>query len=130
MSVAILDIDWFKKINDRFGHAAGDTVLKGVVDICRQSLRDTDIIGRIGGEEFAVLLMESDLDDALVVARRLKNSVDSHAFQFEDRDIRCTISVGISRLIPGTDSLETLMKRADEALYKAKKTGRNRICRA
>lgn len=128
LSVAMLDIDWFKKINDQFGHAAGDAVLKGVARISQDSLRDTDIMGRIGGEEFAILLIESDLKSSLIVAERLKKNIESNTFRFEDQEIRCTISTGISELIPKEDTLEAIMKRADAALYEAKKAGRNQIC--
>jgi diguanylate cyclase (GGDEF)-like protein/PAS domain S-box-containing protein len=128
ISVAMLDIDWFKNINDQFGHAAGDVIIKGVAGICQESLRDTDIIGRIGGEEFAALLIESSLEDSLIVAKRLKKNIESHAFRFEDKEIRCTISIGISGLIPEEDTLEAIMKRTDAALYEAKKAGRNQIC--
>lgn len=127
-SVLILDIDWFKRINDQFGHAAGDEVLKGVAGLCRESIRETDIIGRIGGEEFAALLVESDMDAAIIVAERIRQNVASHAFKFEDQTIQCTVSLGVASVIAGKDNLETIMNRADIALYKAKQAGRNQIC--
>lgn len=127
-SVIILDIDWFKSINDQFGHAAGDKVLRGVTDLCRKSLRESDIIGRMGGEEFAVLLAESDMDGALIVSKRIRQNVASHVFEFEDQTIQCTVSLGVASVIPGKDNLKSIMMRADAALYDAKKAGRNKIC--
>lgn len=128
-SVIMLDIDWFKKINDQFGHAAGDEILKGVAELCQKTLRETDIIGRMGGEEFAVLLAESDMDGALIVSERIRQSVASHAFNFDGQAIQCTVSLGVASVIHGKDNLKIIMKRADAALYDAKKEGRNKVCR-
>jgi diguanylate cyclase (GGDEF)-like protein/PAS domain S-box-containing protein len=129
LSMIILDIDYFKSINDRFGHAAGDKVLKGIGQICQEAVRDTDFVGRIGGEEFAVVLIEGNLEGAYMVAERIRCRVASHAFQFEGKTIQCTISTGTSELIPQEDDLERLMKRADDALYRAKQAGRDQTCR-
>ena len=129
LSIMMLDIDYFKSINDQFGHAAGDAVLKGIGKICQEAIRDTDFVGRIGGEEFAVVLIESDLEGAHMVAERIRCRVASHAFQIEGKTIQCTVSTGISGLVTQEDDLEKLMKRADDALYRAKQAGRNRTCR-
>lgn len=129
VSMIILDIDHFKKVNDQFGHPAGDKVLKEVGQICQEAIRDTDFAGRIGGEEFAVILIESDLDAAHLVAERIRSRVASNAFKLEGQWIQCTISAGISRFILQEDDLETFMKRADDALYRAKRTGRNQTCK-
>ncbi|MFH0729110.1 MAG: diguanylate cyclase [Pseudomonadota bacterium] len=129
LSMIILDIDYFKSVNDRFGHAAGDTVLKNIAQICREAIRDTDFVGRIGGEEFAVALIESDLEGAYMVAERIRCRVASHTFQLEGKTIQCTLSTGTSELVPQEDDLERLMKKADDALYRAKQAGRDQTCR-
>lgn len=128
VSHIMLDIDYFKRINDQFGHAAGDEVLKRVAQICWETVRDTDIAGRIGGEEFAVILVECGLETAHKVAERIRCRVAGHLFHVEEKTIRCTISAGTSELNSKEDNLEKLMKRADDALYRAKKAGRNQTC--
>ena len=130
VSLIMLDIDWFKKINDQYGHAAGDEVLKGVAQICQEAVREIDIVGRIGGEEFSMVLIECDTDGALIVAERIRKQVASHPFEYEQKAIHCTVSIGISAFVAKEDHLENLMKRADIALYRAKQAGRNRTCSA
>ena len=122
-----LDIDHFKRVNDTYGHPAGDEVLKSLVTICRATLRTTDIFSRMGGEEFAALLPETGLEDGVKTAERLRKAVEVTRVMVEDEMIQYTISLGVSELQAGDKSLEDLMRRADRALYMAKDAGRNRV---
>ena len=122
-----VDIDEFKKVNDTLGHHAGDLVLRKVARLIGQGLRESDLLGRVGGEEFGIILLESDLDMALEVAERLRSSVESQVFQAEGRGISCTISLGAALFDPQSDDLNSWFKRADQALYLAKEKGRNRV---
>jgi diguanylate cyclase (GGDEF)-like protein len=128
LSLIIFDIDHFKKINDTFGHQAGDLVLKKLCLICKNKLRDTDFLGRIGGEEFAILSVESDLAGATIAAERLRSEIMESVWEYEGNSIHCTVSFGVAQLFSSGDCLSMLFKRADEALYKAKNLGRNRVC--
>ena len=125
LSVLFMDIDFFKSINDTYGHAVGDKVLCGFTAACLDGLRDNDVFGRVGGEEFAVLLPEIDAENALVVAERLRRTVEELFLEEEGHTICFTISVGLTAWKPG-DSTDTFMKRADKAMYEAKTGGRNR----
>lgn len=126
VSLLVLDADNFKTINDRNGHAAGDSVLSGLVQRWKKTLRSHDMIGRIGGEEFVILLPEVDGNGALRTAERLRQSIAELPFEHEGQLIRATVSIGIAQCLPG-DTLAGMMKRADTALYQAKDTGRNRF---
>ena len=121
----MLDVDYFKKLNDRYGHAAGDSVLRQIAVRLQASLRPTDILARYGGEEFVILLPRTLPYEAEQVARRLWEAIYSPAFHFEGEEIFVTISVGIASSDSSTDSLDMLMRHADEALYHAKHGGRN-----
>jgi diguanylate cyclase (GGDEF)-like protein/PAS domain S-box-containing protein len=127
-SLLMLDIDYFKKINDKFGHPAGDAVLQRISHVCQNGLRESDVIGRLGGEEFGVLLTECQLHDAEIAAERLRQMVASETVKYEEEDINCTISIGISSWTEDTLTVDSLIKMADDALYRAKNSGRNRIC--
>ncbi|WP_353119200.1 PAS domain S-box protein [Nitratidesulfovibrio sp.] len=127
LAVLMLDLDRFKRVNDRFGHHAGDAVLLGCVHACQQALRDTDILGRLGGEEFAVVLLETDLDDALIAAERLRKAVEEMDVPFSGQRLRCTVSIGLALRGPGDGALDDILRRADTALYAAKEAGRNRV---
>jgi diguanylate cyclase (GGDEF)-like protein len=128
MSVIMLDADHFKQINDQFGHAAGDTVLRTVAQKCHRSVRAGDIVGRYGGEEFLVLLPRTDSVEALVVAERVRKSIaESHIALQIGPTIPVSVSLGVASRAPSTRSLEELLSRADRALYLAKARGRNRI---
>jgi len=129
VSMIGFDIDHFKHINDRFGHPAGDAVLRAISRISRETLRETDIIARVGGEEFGVILPECAIDSAGIAAERLRKSIEACVCEFEGIRIQCTISLGIAQYSAGQDDLEGLMKRTDKALYRAKDAGRNRICK-
>ncbi|HET8667908.1 MAG TPA: PAS domain S-box protein [Terriglobales bacterium] len=128
-SVIMLDLDEFKSINDRNGHHVGDQVLRVIGQVCRQSLREMDIVGRIGGEEFAVLLPETDGKAALVVAERLRQAIASAPVHVEHgRVLHFTASIGVDTLHGEEVDVEVVLRSADHALYSAKRAGRNRVC--
>ncbi len=130
-SALMLDIDHFKRINDTYGHAFGDAVLKAVAGELSQGLRDIDLLGRLGGEEFAAILPETDPQHALQVAERLRRAVQALSFTGEDGSrLHLTLSIGMAERLPGEVRLEDLLARADRALYRAKAAGRNRTERA
>lgn len=129
LAVMMLDIDHFKQINDKYGHGAGDKVLAEFAALCVQSIRDTDLAGRYGGEEFFILMPEIDLKTAIMSAERLRMTIASHAFRLSDGTVlNVTCSIGIAMYMPQQDSLDKLLLRADQALYQAKHQGRNRCC--
>lgn len=127
LAVAVVDIDSFKQINDRFGHAIGDDVLKAVAEAMRHACRDSDTLGRYGGEEFAVLLEGVGRDHALAAAERLREAIAAVKVSCGDEIITPTASVGVARLSPGDTRFDQLLIRADRALYQAKAQGRNRV---
>lgn len=129
MAVLMMDIDYFKRVNDTFGHAVGDQVLRTVADICLTIVREVDIPGRYGGEEFVVLLPESDLDGAHVVASRLREAVEDSPILTERGTVQVTISIGIAEISDRHEDLDVLLDEADQALYIAKMQGRNRVAR-
>jgi diguanylate cyclase (GGDEF)-like protein len=128
LSLQLLDIDFFKKVNDTYGHAAGDHVLRTVARIVVAALRPTDLAARFGGEEFVILLPDTDLDGACVAAERLRSAVAATAIEIPDgRTIGpVTISLGVAELT-ATDDAAAILWRADEALYRAKEGGRNAV---
>ena len=129
LAVLMLDIDHFKHINDQYGHAVGDKVLIAFANLCLQSIRDTDLAGRYGGEEFFILLPEIDLSTAILSADRLRIAVSQHAVELSDGCIiNMSCSIGIAMFQPEQDDLDKLLLRADQALYQAKRQGRNRCC--
>ncbi len=128
----MIDIDFFKKVNDTYGHASGDAVLRGVAGIIKSALRESDIPSRYGGEEFAVLLPYTHIDEAKIVGERLRKTIEESNIPINCEDtetssIKVTISMGIAEF-NNTETGEELFERADKALYEAKTTGRNRIC--
>lgn len=127
LGLLIADIDFFKKINDTYGHRAGDEVLKNFAGILKKNLRVYDFAGRYGGEEFIVCLVECDIEESFKVAERLRTEVQSQSmFRTEDnREIFVTASFGVTALEQEPKSIDQLIKEADEALYKAKRSGRN-----
>lgn len=127
-TILMIDLDFFKKINDSFGHKGGDTVLKKVSEILLNGLRCTDIIGRIGGEEFAAILPETELQHGIQIAERLKNAVENLQLDINGKSIKTTISLGASQSNPMDREMDDGLIRADSALYEAKKSGRNRVC--
>lgn len=123
-ALLLLDIDHFKQINDRYGHPGGDKVLTDMVSIFQNALRPYDILGRIGGEEFAVFVLEADTDTALQIAERIRTAVNQRPFKYQQHNINTTISIGLVN-DDGSHDLQTLFKHADKALYQAKDNGRN-----
>ncbi len=127
MSVAVMDVDFFKKINDTYGHLCGDYVLKEIAYLAMQTFRKTDIVFRYGGEEIVVILTETSLEKALIPLERLRKSIENYPFNYDAQDIKVTISIGVDAMDEETPNAETLLANADKALYLAKKNGRNRI---
>jgi len=128
LSLVMVDVDHFKKINDTWGHLAGDAVLKEVATTIRGRIRREDVIARYGGEEFALLLPEIDLKGAVAMAEKVRKLVEKHRFVFDDQQIPVTVSCGVASLAKKNETGPALVKRADEKLYQAKDTGRNRVC--
>ncbi len=130
LSALMLDIDLFKLVNDRYGHQTGDDVLRAVVAACLTSLRDRDIIGRLGGEEFACILPDTTIEQAMIAAERLRVAVSGRAVGRADgQPITVTVSVGVASLRDTDGGVETVLNRADAALYAAKQAGRNVVRR-
>lgn len=128
VSLLMLDIDHFKKINDTYGHPTGDLVICMLADICRKESRQIDVVARLGGEEFAILLPETGIQEALAVAERVRATVGNTLLKSLDNvEFRFTVSIGIAEQPPGEKSEEKLIGMADAALYQAKTSGRNRV---
>ena len=128
LSLLIADLDYFKKVNDTYGHYAGDIVLKTFGAMCQEALRDVDIIGRIGGEEFAILLPSTDGKHAVEVAERLRQAVATSIIALgEGKTVKFTVSIGIVILKKSDTNIASFIARADKALYTAKRAGRNRV---
>lgn len=125
-ALLMLDIDHFKKINDSYGHFTGDQVLIDFCKLCAKEIRGNDIIGRLGGEEFAIACLQSDAELATSAAERIREAVESELMQVDDKKFRITVSIGVSEF-RSNDTLEDLLERADNALYQAKENGRNQI---
>ena len=128
LSMVLIDVDHFKRINDTFGHLAGDAVLKEVASAIKKRIRKEDLLARYGGEEFAVLTTEVDLKGALAMAEKVRKVIEKHEFSFDDEIIPVTISCGVSTLGKKSDGAEAMVQRADEKLYEAKEAGRNQVC--
>ena len=129
LSCLMVDIDHFKKVNDTYGHPVGDLVLKELADVLRKNCRVFDFVGRVGGEEFCVVLSDCPSDSAFEIGTRIRNSVKEHKFPIGDNKfINITVSVGIATYPDTVDNLEDIIKKADIGLYKAKQTGRDKVC--
>lgn len=126
-SVLLIDIDYFKKINDTYGHNVGDEVIIFMTQIVIDNLRKPDCFGRFGGEEFVVLLPETDTDEALIVAERIRSSIQNQSITVEDKKVSITISIGVSSYYLGDKTIDAIIQRSDQALYQAKNQGRNRV---
>lgn len=126
LSLAVIDIDFFKTVNDTFGHSTGDTVLRKVTEIIKETLRASDELFRYGGEEFAVILNGTDSEGATNVSERIRNEIENAYIEHEGTAIPVTVSIGISSLTTRDDA-KRLFNKADAALYRAKETGRNKI---
>lgn len=127
VAVLMVDLDEFKRINDRYGHEAGDAVLRRFTDVCGGMLREYDVLGRLGGEEFAVLAPGTERRNAIALAERLRNRIAETAIELEGASVYLSVSIGVSGWEPGERSIEPAVRRADEHLYDAKRAGRNRV---
>ena len=123
---AMLDLDFFKNINDSYGHAAGDIVLKKTAEIIHQTIRSYDLLGRYGGEEFVLLITDLDLTEARKLMERIRENMEQSSIYYDGNELKITCSIGLAQFTEN-DTLETSIKKADEALYKAKNSGRNQV---
>ena len=131
LCIVMLDIDNFKNINDTYGHKFGDDVIVAISQTLLKLSRDSDIVCRYGGEEFILLLPQTEIAGAGVIAEKIRVSIESLDISTDEiKDVICTVSLGISEVVLGESNLEATIKRADDALYKAKETGRNKVCKA
>lgn len=126
LSLLIVDVDHFKNINDSLGHSAGDAVLRALATCMQDTMRASDMLFRYGGEEFALILSDTDLDGARQMGERLRAAVSSYPFVYNNKEITVTVSIGVANLGP-RDSANRLFNKADAALYQAKKAGRNQV---
>jgi diguanylate cyclase (GGDEF)-like protein len=127
-SFLMIDIDHFKRVNDTFGHEMGDWVLKMVATTLATAKRDADVVARFGGEEFVVMLPETSLEAAAMVAERFRSMVFANAMAIGEAKLSLTISAGIGEATASSSGIEAILRDADQALYEAKQTGRNRVC--
>ena len=129
VSLLMLDIDHFKKVNDTYGHQAGDAVLAGASGLIKDGLRETDLFARYGGEEFCLIAMAMELAEAMLLADRLRQKVEDAVFSYGAHRLKVTVSIGVSTWKPELkENFEELVHQADSALYRAKQAGRNRVC--
>jgi diguanylate cyclase (GGDEF)-like protein len=128
LSVAMIDLDFFKRINDQWGHPAGDYTLKEFANLIKPTIRPTDLLARWGGEEFGLILPHTGLKEAPIATERIRNRVANHPFTFDGQRLPVTISIGVTERTDGDKTIEVLIARADKALYQAKQKGRNRTC--
>ncbi len=126
-AVLLIDLDHFKSINDRFGHALGDRALEIFADAARQSMRSSDLLGRLGGEEFAAVLSDTSRDKAVAVAERIRANFAQAALEVDNRPLGATVSIGLVHCEDGALDVSELLAQADQALYFAKENGRNRV---
>ncbi len=127
LSILMLDIDHFKKINDTHGHLCGDYALRKISELLQELVRTSDILGRYGGEEFCCVLPETPFEQAVVLAERCREQIAASPFSCTDQQTRITVSIGVTGM-HRDDTLDSIIKRADDALYQAKHDGRNRVC--
>ncbi len=126
-SFLMIDIDNFKSFNDKFGHLVGDVILREVSEIIKQNLRQIDLVGRLGGDELAVVLVETDRNGAMIAAQRIRQAVEKKIIRAYDEKLKATISIGIAESGQAAVKLQGIMEEADSALYQAKSAGRNRV---
>lgn len=128
LAAIMIDIDHFKTINDSYGHATGDEVLRVLTTHCKQMLRTSDVFGRLGGEEFAICCPETSLAGALTIAEKVRTSFNEKKMHIDGKTITATLSLGIAEFKDGDDKFDQTLRRADQALYAAKNGGRNKSC--
>jgi diguanylate cyclase (GGDEF)-like protein len=128
-SLLMMDIDFFKQINDTYGHHAGDEALKAFAAHCTRYLREVDLFGRLGGEEFAAFLPETTSEAAATAANRLRGAPETETIPVDGQELSLRVSIGISA-VKDSDNIESLMQRADASLYAAKQRGRNQVVEA
>lgn len=127
LTIILLDCDYFKNVNDEFGHQVGDELLKHVCNICNQAIRDIDFLGRYGGEEFVIILPDCDLNGGIEIAKRIQRTLAKNVLTIEGKEVKMTLSIGISMLSDKHENFEQLINGADHSMYQAKSNGRNRI---
>jgi len=126
-SLVMLDIDHFKAVNDNYGHLVGDDVIRHLAKLIREQVRETDVTGRYGGEEFVILLADTHIDDAMVFAERLRKTVEDSVVIYNDIEIKYTVSLGIAEVGSSIKSVSHWLENVDNALYKSKESGRNKV---
>lgn len=129
-SILFLDIDFFKQVNDRYGHAAGDSVLVEITRVCLQNIRESDFLGRIGGDEFGIVLHECDLAYAAETSKKLRQAIANISINGEYGEIRPSVSIGATMIMDSDESAFDTLRRADQNLYRSKNSGRNRVVAA
>lgn len=127
-SCLMIDIDYFKDFNDRYGHIVGDAILRELSRTIQENIREIDLIGRYGGEEFSIILSETDKDAAQLAAGRIRLAIQAQHIRVYDEELKITVSIGISTYPDDGKEIERLIDKADSALYQAKHTGRNKVC--
>ena len=127
LSLAMIDIDFFKKVNDRYGHIAGDKTLQAIAKLLREQTRVNDFVSRFGGEEFAVLLPQTSADKTQSVMEKIRKNVQASHIMYDGSKIKVTISIGVGEIDLPSETMESLIKKVDAALYRAKESGRNRV---
>jgi diguanylate cyclase (GGDEF)-like protein len=128
ISVFLLDIDYFKQVNDLYGHSVGDELIKAIANLGRETIRPRDILARLGGEEFAVILPETSHDQAKAIAERFREKVEQYDLSHFDENLKITVSIGVASLVQTQQNFDALFNAADEAMYLAKNSGRNQVC--
>jgi diguanylate cyclase (GGDEF)-like protein len=128
VSLLMIDIDHFKSVNDRYGHPAGDRVLRDVARLLQEGVRTVDTVGRYGGEEFVAILPQTEMADARQLAERLRRAIEAHVVKVPAGEIRVTVSIGVAKYpAVAIATPDDLVRAADQALYRAKEEGRNRV---
>ncbi|MDD4895027.1 MAG: GGDEF domain-containing protein, partial [Candidatus Omnitrophica bacterium] len=127
-SCVMVDIDYFKTFNDRYGHIVGDAILRDLSRTIQDNIRQVDLLSRYGGEEFSIILSEADKEAAHFAAERIRKAIEEKDIKVYDEDLKVTVSIGVSTYPTDGKDMETLIDNADSALYRAKQTGRNRVC--
>ncbi|MDD7793727.1 GGDEF domain-containing protein [Clostridium sp. 'White wine YQ'] len=129
ISILMIDIDYFKNINDTYGHSSGDLILKQLSNLLVKSCRSFDVVSRNGGEEFTTILLDCDYEHAFNIAERMRKAVEEYAFIIEgNKEINITVSIGVGTYPYPIQEINTILKVADDALYNAKRSGRNKVC--